>query len=98
VTRFVGELKEGWIYRAQGTYKTQDGLSIEPRLQVPFHHAGRIEWTNLNKIDRLSPIHSSARPAVYRPLVVFRVISKEVAAAGPGRWNTIYTAEILRLE
>ena len=98
VTRFTGELTEGWIYRAQGLYQKESGLTIEPRVQVPFHHAGRVEWTNPNDIDRLSPVHPSNRRGVYKPTVVFRVLSKQVAQAGSGRWNTTFTCELLRLE
>jgi hypothetical protein len=98
VVRFEGELHEGWVYRAQGTYHPNAGLTIEPRLRVPFHHAGRIDWTNPGDVDRLSPVHPSNRPAVYKPVVVFRVVSKQVVAAGSGRWNTTYTCELLRLE
>jgi hypothetical protein len=98
VVRFEGDLQEGWVYRAQGVYRPNGELTIEPRLRVPFHHAGRIEWTNAHDIDRLSPVHPSNRPALYRPVVVFRVVSKQVVAAGRERWNTTYTCEVLRVE
>jgi len=85
VTPYTGDLQEGWTFRAQGTY-TRGELTVEPRLNVPFHHAGRIEWANLGEMKKAKPV------------VVFRVISKEVTAAGPGRWNTIYHCEVVRVE
>jgi len=57
VARFEGYLEEGRTYRAQGVQHEGGELTVDSRLRVPFHHAGRIEWTNLGDLDRVSVIY-----------------------------------------
>ena len=84
---YEGTLEEGWIYRAEATYQpANDELILKTPLRLPYHHAGRIEWTNLSPINRSSVA------------VVFRVDSKAVAAAGPGRWNTTYHCSAIKID
>ena len=71
------------------------GAGWEPlrALPLPLHHAGRIEFVNLDDFGALRfGLWKQAR-------VTFRVVKAEVTAApGGAAWRTVYSAEILRVE
>lgn len=71
------------------------GAGWEPlrALPLPLHHAGRIDFVNLDDFGAL-------RFGLWRQArVTFRVVKAEVTAApGGAAWRTVYSAEILRVE
>ena len=84
---FKGDLEQGRDYRAAGTYHAGADLILTAPLRLPYHHAGRIEWIGLPEVH-----------VRWKGTVTFRVVAKAVSAAGPGRWNTLFTCKILRLD
>lgn len=89
IGEFTGELEKGKIYRAEIEFdgKYNEWQTIKS-LKLPFHHAGRLEWTNIKSFNLLQ---NSKRK------IVFKVISKKIYQADRNRWNTIYQAKILYL-
>ena len=93
VALYDGNLEEGRTYRAKATRDGHGELVIAPRLRIPFHHAGRIEWTGAQAVAT-SPLSSKHWIAE----AVFRVVSKSVVAAGPGSWRMTFHCDLLRFE
>ena len=93
IIEFTGDLKEGKMYRAEIEFDAEyDDWQTVKRLKLPHHHAGRIEWSNLNKFYILrNPKAEACRR------IEFKIVSKKVYQATRNRWNTIYKVKILRL-
>ena len=99
IRRYDGNLEIGNVYRATGKCNKEDGITLNIRVQVPYHHAGRIEWDNRGSFRELTDelIPGSERQ------IVFKVISKDVVTVptqppNRSRWNTTYHCEIIRFE
>jgi hypothetical protein len=90
---FAGDLQKGKSYSAEMEFneKFAEWKTVKP-LNLPFHHAGRIQWNNLKDFVRLQ---NSKDKQCNR--IAFKVISKKVYQADRNRWNTIYQAKILYL-
>lgn len=89
VALYEGDLEVGRTYHAKATLYANGKVVIEPRLRLPMHHAGRIEWKDIRHVEGTGPQKWSAEAE-------FRVVSKEVVAMGPGRWNTTFYCELIR--
>ncbi|MEK7722801.1 MAG: hypothetical protein AAB336_00475 [Acidobacteriota bacterium] len=90
---FAGDLQKGKSYSAEIAFdeKFNEWQTVK-RLKVPFHHAGRIEWSNLKDFVILkNPDEKKCNR------IVFKVVSKKIYQADRNRWNTIYQAKILSL-
>lgn len=74
-------------------FRLDTGWQPVETLPMPRHHAARIELANLDDFGHLRfGIWKEAR-------ITFRLLKSEVQPIDPPRrWNTIYTAEILRVE
>ena len=99
VLRFDGNLEIGNVYRGTGKCNKEDGFTLAIRIQVPYHHAGRIEWDNRGSFHELTDelIPGSERQ------IVFKVISKDVVKVptqppNRSRWNTTYHCQVVRFE
>lgn len=93
IIEFVGDLQTGKSYFAaiEFNYDLKSWQTVK-RLNLPFHHAGRVEWRNLKDFVSLqNPVAGERRR------IAFRIVSKKVYRAAENRWNTIYQAKILYL-
>jgi hypothetical protein len=92
---FEGTLEKGSTYRALVVCDTDDEWRAVVPLRVPFHHAARIEWTNLPEFPQLN----KAKRDGCRRRIIFKVIAREtVKVAGRYRWNTTYQCRIIAVE
>ena len=51
---FEGSLEEGHTYRARVKCDSEQGLTLLVNVSVPYHHAARVEWANLEKFPLLN--------------------------------------------
>lgn len=85
-----GGLESGAAY--VGDFRLAAGWEPVVPIPLPYHHAGRIQFANLDAFGALRfGLWKEAR-------LTFRIVKTEVTAAGEGAWRTLHTAEILRLE
>lgn len=93
---YEGKLEEGQTYRARVKCDSeQEGLSLLIPVEVPYHHAVRIEWANLKKYPQLK----ARAGADCEREIVFQVVSKQIEkVAGQRRWNVTYNCKIVRAE
>lgn len=92
---FDGLIQKGPTYRAEISYDKELGWRTVVKLRVPYHHAARIEWVNLNEYPALDKPAGDAR----RQRIVFEMESREVVKApGQERWNTTYRCRIIAVE
>jgi hypothetical protein len=86
---YSGQLESGVLYEltCPGT-ELQAELS-PPRLRVPMHHAGRVEWSNPDQLATLS----RARTRIV--FIVERVVVERISER---RWNTTYHCRVQRIE
>ncbi|MEO6391103.1 MAG: hypothetical protein ABIP75_04570 [Pyrinomonadaceae bacterium] len=87
VLPYRGELEPGWSYSDSFDQASENRFDLSSRLKAPFHHAARIEWTNLDQFPKLK--------ISGRKYIVFRVVSKQTQPRGTNRWNDEYQCEIL---
>lgn len=84
MTPYDGRLEPGATYVV-----TSDDLLAEftpPRLKLPYHHAGRVDWVE---------------PLVLPPgrvKLVFKVESHDVQRVTVGRWNSTWRCRVVSLE
>lgn len=92
---FEGRLEKGSTYRALVTCdKDEEWRAVVP-LRLPFHHAARIEWTNLRQFPQLN----KAKNDDCLRRIIFRVVAREtVKVFGQYRWNTTYQCSIIAVE
>lgn len=89
INEFTGDLEKGKVYSAEIEFDEKyKEWRLVKSLKLSFHHAGRIEWTNLKRYNLLQ--NSKQK-------IVFKVISKKIYQADKNRWNTIYKTKILYL-
>lgn len=94
-SEFAGLIQKGPTYRAQITYDKEQGWRTVVKLRVPYHHAARIEWVNLNEYPALDKPSDGTR----RQRIVFEMESREVVkVSGEDRWNTTYRCRIVAVE
>lgn len=92
---YQGTLEEGHTYRARVKCDGEQGPALLTRVSVPYHHAVRVEWANLEKYPQLKP---RAGAGCERE-IVFQVLSKQIVkVAGQRRWNVTYNCKILEVE
>lgn len=93
IAAFEGELKTGQRYIAP-IETGEKNLSFQPltRLKLPMHHAGAIEWTNLEELGMYYPLSESRKTEF-----IFEVVSKNVASRASGSWTTTYFCRILEI-
>jgi hypothetical protein len=92
---FEGILQKGRTYRARVTCDHVEEWRTVVPLRIPFHHAARIEWTNLSDFPQLN----QAKNVDCKRRIVFKVIAQEaVKVAGRYRWNTTYECRIIAVE
>jgi hypothetical protein len=92
---FEGLIQKGVTYRAKITFNTEQGWHTVVKLRVPYHHAARIEWTNLDEYPSLEK--QGAR--MQRHWIRFELVSREVVKlASQERWNTTYRCRIVAVE
>lgn len=86
-----GQLEPGVAY--VGDFRLGAGWEPTRALPLPYHHAGRIDFANLDDFGNL-------RFAVWKEArVTFRIVKTAVTASpGGAAWRTVHTAEILRVE
>lgn len=91
IIEFAGDLQKGKSYSAEIEFdeKIDEWKTVKP-LNLPHHHAGRIEWSNLQDFVILKNSKDSQK-------IAFRITAKKVYQADKRRWNTIYQANILYL-
>lgn len=93
IIEFTGDLEPGKTYLAEIKFNEYfNEWQTAKRLKLPYHHAGRIEWSNLNKFYTLR--NPKAEACCW---IEFKIVSKKVYQAAKNRWNTIYKAKILHL-
>lgn len=92
---FEGTLEKGSTYRALVMCdKDEEWRAVVP-LRIPFHHAARIEWTNLREFPQLS----KGKNDDCQRRIVFKVVAREtVKVYGQYRWNTTYECRIIAVE
>lgn len=92
---FAGLLQKGQTYRAEISYDKEQGWRTVVKLRVPYHHAARIEWVNLNEYPALDKPGEHSR----RQRILFEMESREVVKfPGQDRWNTTYRCRIIAVE
>jgi hypothetical protein len=92
---FEGWLEEGSTYHAPVTCDEVEKWRTVVPFRIPFHHAVRIEWTNLSDFPQLD----KAKNDDCRRRIVFKVIAREtVKVSGRDRWNTTYECKIIAVE
>lgn len=93
IIEFAGDLQKGKSYSAEITFdgKLNEWQTVK-RLNLPHHHAGRIEWSNLKDFVMLQNPKDKQRNRL-----AFKIIFKRIYQAERNRWNTIYQAKILYL-
>jgi hypothetical protein len=91
VLPYQGILDLGWTYSDAVDYDHAAGLQLSSPLKVPFHHAARVEWSNLRKFA--DELRSNGRK-----YITFRVTSSTVQKIDANRWNTVYDCEIVELK
>jgi hypothetical protein len=92
---FAGLVQKGPTYRAQITFDDEQGWHTVVKLRVPYHHAARIEWVNLDEYPALGTPERRSR----RQRIQFEMVSREVAkVSGQDRWNTTYSCRIIGVE
>jgi hypothetical protein len=92
---FEGWLKEETTYRALVVCDRVEELRTVVPLRLPFHHAARIEWTNLPEFPQLD----KAKGNDCKRRIVFKVVAlKTTKVAGQYRWNTTYQCRIIAVE
>lgn len=84
---YQGKLEAGWMYSDTFDHVVKRGLQLSSPLKIQFHHAARIEWTNVDKFPYLGYDG--------RKYITFRVLSREINIIGRSRWNDTYTCEII---
>ena len=92
---YEGWLEEGSTYHASVTCDEVEGWRTVVPFRIPFHHAVRIEWTNLSEFPQLD----KAKNDDCQRRLVFKVIKKETTkASGQNRWNTTYECKIIAVD
>jgi hypothetical protein len=92
---FEGTLEKGSTYRALVTCDHVEEWRTVVPLRLPFHHAARIEWTNL----RGFPQRNKAKNDDCQRRIIFKVLAREtVKVPGQYRWNTTYQCRIIAVE
>lgn len=92
---FDGLIQKGPTYRAQISYDKNQGWRTVVKLRVPYHHAARIEWVNLNEYPEIDKPSEDTR----RQRVLFDLVSREVVKVpGQDRWNTTYRCRIVAVK
>jgi hypothetical protein len=92
---FEGRLTEGTTYRALSVFDETEQWRPVASLKLPFHHAGRIEWLNLEDFAELTETPAGSR----LKKIVFKVMEKKIAKVyGQYRWNTTYYCRIIAVE
>ena len=93
IIEFAGDLQKGKSYSAEIEFieNFAEWKTVKP-LILPYHHAGRIEWSNLKDFVMLQNPKDKQRNRL-----AFKIIAKKVYQAERNRWNTIYQAKILYL-
>jgi hypothetical protein len=95
VVEFAGLIQKGPTYRAQISYDKEQGWRTVVKLRVPYHHAARVEWVNLNEYPVLDKPDERSR----KKRIVFELESREVVkVSGQERWNTTYRCRIIAVE
>jgi hypothetical protein len=89
VVPYSGELKASWTYSDTIDHVKGTPLKLSSPLNRIFHHAQLIVWTNADKFPALK--------RAGRKYLTFRVISKETRQMGRGRWNDVYTCELIKV-
>lgn len=92
---FSGALEEGFTYRALVIFdQAHEWRPVAP-LKLPYHHAGRVEWLNLQDFPELTKRPPDSRLKQF----IFKVEEKRtVKVSGQYRWNTTYHCRIMRVE
>jgi hypothetical protein len=90
VLPYQGSLEPGRMYSDTYDYLKPNEVFLSSPLKMPFHHAGRLEWTNADDFPQLRR-HG-------RKHIIFRVVSLDITKIGSNRWNSIYSCEILELK
>ncbi|MDT5060535.1 MAG: hypothetical protein QOH63_994 [Acidobacteriota bacterium] len=92
---FEGWLEEGSTYHALVTCDKDEEWRTVVSFRVPFHHAARIEWTNLSDFPQLK----KAKRDDCQRRITFKVIAREtVRVSGRDRWNTTYECKIIAVK
>lgn len=92
VTPWEGTLASGATYEVTGENDPSRGIDLlaetfrPPRLQLPHHHAGRVEWLGEVALPR-----GTVR-------VVFKVESLEVQRMTERRWNSTWKCRVISAE
>jgi hypothetical protein len=93
IVTFDGSLREGFTYRGTVQPDKDFDLSFNSPLQIPIHHAVRLEWSNLKEFQALQRL----RPGIDRQ-IVFRVIKVDIKQIAPQRWDRTVQLQILLVE
>jgi hypothetical protein len=92
---FEGTLEKGNAYRALVVCDHVEAWRTVVALRLPFHHAARIEWTNLREFPQLNKVKNDD----CKRRIVFKVVAQETTkVAGLYRWNTTYQCRVIAVE
>jgi hypothetical protein len=92
---FEGWLEEGSTYQADVTCDEVEKWRTVVPFRIPFHHAVRIEWTNLSEFPQLN----KAKNDDCQRRLVFKVVRRKTTkVSGQERWNTTYECRIIAVE
>lgn len=91
---FGGTLEAGKVYRAAVRFD-KDLLSFRTveRLELPAHHAGRIEWTNVKFLGGFFTLDAGEQIHF-----VFEVVAKNVMTLAGERLRTTFDCRVLSVE
>ena len=92
VVPYEGTLQAGITYQATVRGDRDAGLSLAPTLRIAFHHAVRIEWTNLDDFPALQQLHKNSR----EQQIVFSVLADDIKQVTETRWNRTIKCKIIR--
>lgn len=91
---FGGTLEAGKVYRAAIRFdKSSESFRPIKQLQLPAHHAGRVEWTNIEFLNGFATLDAGERIHF-----VFEVLAKNVSTLAGGKLRTTFDCRILRVE
>lgn len=91
---FGGTLETGKVYRAAVRFD-KDSVSFRTvkQLKPPAHHAGRIEWTNIEYLGGFFTLDAGEQIHF-----IFEVVGKNVMTLAGGRLRTTFQCRILGME